>query len=80
MTSTSTISDDLDRQITLTHERLVAAMQQRLPRMRLETKERYFAALSILVTRLADIDRPLREVLQETLAETAAALVQELGS
>jgi hypothetical protein len=77
---TSAISDDLDRQITLTHERLVEAMARRLPGMRLETKERYFAALSALAARLADIDRPLRDVIQETLAETAAVLVQELGS
>jgi hypothetical protein len=77
---TSALSDDLDRQITLTHERLVEAMERRLPRMRLETKERYFAALSALAVRLADIDRPLRDVIQETLAETAAVLVQELGS
>ena len=51
-----------------------------LPAMRLETKERYFAALSILVTRLDDTDKPLRDVLQETMAEAASMIFQELGS
>jgi hypothetical protein len=74
------ISDDLDRQITMTHTRFAQAMEKRLPAMRIETKERYFAALSILVNRLADTDKPLRDVLQETMAEAAAMIFQELGS
>jgi len=74
------ISDDLDRQITMTHERFAQAMAKRLPAMRIETKERYFAALSILVTRLDDIDKPLRDVLQETMAEAASMIFQEIGS
>jgi len=74
------ISDDLDRQITMTHERFAQAMAKRLPAMRVETKERYFAALSILVTRLDDIDKPLRDVLQETMAEAASMIFQEIGS
>ena len=74
------ISDDLDQQITMTHERFAQAMAKRLPAMRIETKERYFAALSILVTRLDDTDKPLRDVLQETMAEAASMIFQELGS
>jgi hypothetical protein len=73
------ISDDLDRQIAMTHDRFVKAMELRLPAMRVETKERYFAALSVLVTRLADTEMPLRDVLQETMAEAAAMIFQELG-
>lgn len=74
------ISDDLDRQISMTHERFRQAMEERLPAMRLETKERYFAALSTLVAKLSDPQKPLRDVLQETMAEAAAVLMQELGS
>ncbi len=74
------ISDDLDRQIAMTHERFAQAMEKRLPAMRIETKERYFATLSILVSRLADPEKPLRDVLHETMVEAAALIVQELGS
>jgi hypothetical protein len=74
------MNDDLDRQIAMTHARFAEAMERRLPAMRLETKERYFVALSILVTRLADPDKPLKDVLQETMAEAAAMIFQELGS
>ena len=74
------ISEDLDRQITMAHERFVEAMEERLPSMSLETKERYFAVLSILIDRLSDIEKPLRDVLHETMAEAASVIVQELGS
>jgi hypothetical protein len=74
------MSNDLDRQIVMTHERFAEAMAKRLPAMRVETKERYFATLSILVSRLADPEKPLRDVLQETMAEAAAMIFQELGS
>jgi hypothetical protein len=74
------MSNDLDRQIAMTHGRFAEAMERRLPAMRLETKERYFAALSILVTHLADPEKPLKDVLQETMAEAAAMIFQELGS
>ena len=74
------ISDDLDHQIAMTHERFVQAMEARLPHMHLETKERYFAALSTLVVRLADTEKPLRQVLHETMAEAASMIFQELGS
>jgi hypothetical protein len=74
------LSEDLDRQITMAHARFQTAMEARLPHMSLATKERYFAALSVLVTRLAEVNRPLRDVLQETFAEAAALIFQELGS
>ncbi len=77
---TDTIEADIDRQIAFTHTRFVAAMEQRLPHMPPETKERYFAALSILVSRLTDPDKSIREVLRETAAEAAAVIMQEFGS
>jgi hypothetical protein len=76
---TDPIEADIDRQIAFTHTRFVAAMEQRLPHMHIETKERYFAALSILVSRLADTDKPIREVLRESVAEAAVVIMQEFG-
>ena len=75
----SAISEDLDQQIAMTHERLVQAMEARLPDMHLDTKERYFAILSTLVTKLADPARPLRDVAQEMVAETAGLIFQNTG-
>ena len=74
------LEHDLDRQIAMTHQRFVTAMDARLPTMGLETKERYFVALGTLVTRLADTEKPLRDVLQETMAEIACIVMQELSS
>ena len=74
------INADLDRQISITHARFMHAMERRLPLMTMETKERYFVALSALVLRLDDTDKPLRTVLQETIAEAASVILQELGS
>lgn len=75
----SAINDDLDRQIAMTHERLVLAVGARLPTMALETKERYFAVLSTLEAKLSDPEKPLRAVLQEVMAETAGIILQELS-
>jgi hypothetical protein len=76
----SAISADLDQQISMTQERLLHAVTARLPAMSLETKERYFAVLSTLEAKLAQAEKPLREVLQETMAEMAGVILQELGS
>jgi hypothetical protein len=76
----SVVSQDLDRQITTTHKRFMKAMEARLPSMRLETKESYFAVLSTLVIKLSDPEKPLREVLSEMMAETAGIIFQEMGS
>jgi len=46
----------------------------------LDSKERYFAVLSLLVTKLEILDKPLREVLQEVLIESAPYIAQELTS
>jgi len=47
--------------------------------MRLESKERYFAVLSALVTKLEDPDKPLYLVLQEVIFESAPYIAQELS-
>jgi hypothetical protein len=76
----SEIERDLERQIGMTHERFVAAMNARLPTMDVEQKERYFGVLSALVSRLEDRDKPLRTILQEILAEAGPLILRELSS
>jgi hypothetical protein len=71
---------DLESQIRMTHERFSLAMAARLPTMTLEQKERYFAVLSTLVTRLEDTDKPLKAVLQEMMAEAAPYLFREMNT
>lgn len=73
------ISDDLDRQIAMTHQRLTECVEARLPNLSLETKERYFTLLSLLVTKLTDVERPLRDVLREVAPEVAGIVFLELG-
>lgn len=75
---TSHIERDLENQVRMTHDRFVAAMNDRLPTMPLEQKERYFAVLSALVTKLETPAKSLREILQEMMAEAAAYVFQEM--
>ena len=63
----------------MTHDRFVAAMNARLPGMDLAQKERYFAVLSALVGKLEMPDKPLRDILQEMMAEAASHIFQEMG-
>ena len=63
----------------MTHERFVRAMNERLSSMTLEQKERYFAVLSGLVGRLEDVEKPLKTVLQEMMAEAAPYLFHEMN-
>ncbi|HWP67420.1 MAG TPA: hypothetical protein VNO26_16100 [Candidatus Limnocylindria bacterium] len=74
----SALDTDLDRQIAATHARFVEAMAARLPSMETETKERYFGVLSTLVAKLEHEGKSLREVLNETMAEAAGAIMLEL--
>jgi hypothetical protein len=76
--ATDLIGQDLDKQIIVTQKRFQKAMKVRLARMSLETKERYFAVLSVLVAKLEDPDKPLREVLQDVVIESAPYIAQEL--
>jgi hypothetical protein len=77
---TSETERDLERQLRMTHERFVTAMSARIPAMSLEQRERYFAVLSSLVAKLEDRDKPLRDILQEMVAEAGPYLFRELGS
>ena len=75
----SDIERALDGQLHMTHDRFVAAMNARLPAMTLEQKERYFSVLAALVGKLENPDKPLREILQEMMAEAAVHIFQEMG-
>ena len=74
----SDVERDLESQVRMTHDRFVAAMNARLPAMPLEQKERYFSVLSALVTKLETADKPLREIMQEMMAEAAGYVLQEM--
>jgi hypothetical protein len=73
------VERDLENQITMTHDRFVVAMNDRLPVMNLEQKERYFSVLSSLVIRLEDSAKPLKTILQEMMAEAAPYLFREIN-
>jgi hypothetical protein len=76
---TNELEKDLESQIRMTHERFASAMAARLPAMTLEQKERYFAVLSSLVTRLEEPDKTMKAILQEMMAEAAPLLFSELN-
>ena len=77
--SSISLADALENDIRLCHERFVQAMETRLPDMTPETKERYFVVLSALVGKLEVIEKPLRDILQEMMAEAATHILTELG-
>ena len=79
MTDRTLIAQDLDKQIIATQRRFQQAMKARLAHMSLESKERYFAVLSSLVAKLEDPHKPLREVLQDVVIESAPYIAQELS-
>jgi hypothetical protein len=68
----------LDAEIHTMHERFVIAMTHRLPGLPLDSKERYFGLLSLLVGKLETDEKALREILQEMMAEAATVILQEL--
>ncbi len=80
MASSADISRALDKDIALVHKRFVKAMEQRLPTIPQESKERYFAVLSALASKLETPDKPLREILTELMVEAGAHLMAELNS
>lgn len=74
------LPSDLDPQIVATHRRFVKAMDARLDSMGPDTKERYFAVLSMLVGKLETGEKPLREIFQEMMAEAMGLILQEMQS
>ena len=80
MSSPDTLSRALDGDLAMAHERFVAAMESRLPTLELASKERYFAVLTILVTKLEAHEKTMREVLSEMMAEAGRHLMEELST
>lgn len=80
MEDVTLIEQDLDKQILTTQQRFQKAMKSRLKHMSLDSKERYYAVLSLLVTKLEVSHKPLREVLQEVVIESAPYIAQELST
>ena len=68
----------MESDLEMTQERFCAAMMARLPSMEDETLERYFGALSKLVEKLEDDQKSLGQVLNETMTEVAALVMQEM--
>lgn len=79
MPTAELLSKGLDRDIDATHDRFVRAMRQRLPDMRLETKERYFAVLSSVVAKLEMPEKHWRDIVDEMVSESGAVLLAEFG-
>lgn len=79
MSSDDLLSRALDRDIALTHERFVRAMEERLPTLEMASKERYFAVLTTLVAKLEKPEKTLREVLAEMMTEAGRHLMEELS-
>ena len=78
MTDSGTIAKDLERQILDTHDRFSEAMKRRLGTMDLEQKERYFALLSLLVGKLEEGAKPMKQVLQELVSEALPIVLAEI--
>jgi len=70
----------IDTDIEMTHERFIEAMGMRVPLMPLEQKERYFAVLSILVGKLEDPSKHLRDILSEMMIEAASLIMEEMNT
>jgi hypothetical protein len=77
--NTDPIDQDLNKQIIIAQKRFQQAMKIRLAHMSRDSKERYFAVLSTLVSKLEDPTKPLREVLQDVIIESAPYIAQELS-
>ena len=72
------VQKDLDRQIAATHRRFVKAMDARVPTLSGDTKERYFAILSMLVGKLETSDKGLKDILQEMMFDAGSVILQEM--
>jgi hypothetical protein len=68
----------MESDVVMTQERFCTAMSARLPSLEDETLERYFTALSKLVEKLEDDAKTLGQVLQETMADVATLVMQEM--
>lgn len=80
MSSSDMLSRALDGDIALAHQRFVQSMEARLPTLELTSKERYFAVLSMLVGKLEDPTKNMREVLVEMMAEAGRHIMEEMSA
>jgi hypothetical protein len=80
MSSTDLLNQALDSDIALAHERFVQAMAARLPTLETASKERYFAVLTILISKLEAPDKTMRDVLVEMMAEAGRHLMEEMSA
>ena len=80
MSSADLLSRAMDGDIAMVHQRFVQAMEARLPSMELPTKERYFAVLSILVGKLEDPAKNMRDILVEMMAEAGRHIMEEMSA
>lgn len=80
MSTAEIVSRALDGDIAMVHERFVRAMEARLPALELPSKERYFAVLTILVTKLETPEKTIREILGEMMAEAGRHLMEEMSA
>lgn len=71
---------EIDRQLNALHERFTKAMEGRLGEMGEERKERYFAVLSLLVTKLETPEKGLKEIGQEMMTDAMSFVLQEMQS
>ena len=74
--SSRAAQSDLDRQISACHKRFVKAMEERLGTMSAETKETYFVILTKLVTKIETDDKPMKDIMQEMMAEAMTEVLQ----
>ena len=80
MSSADLLSRALDGDIAMVHERFVQAMEARLPGLELPTKERYFAVLSLLVGKLEDPAKNMRDILVEMMGEAGRHIMEEMSA
>ncbi|MGH7789982.1 MAG: hypothetical protein ACRERC_24150, partial [Candidatus Binatia bacterium] len=70
----------LDGDIVMAHQRFVEVMEARLPSLEMPSKERYFAVLTVLIGKLEDADKTMRDVLVEMMAEAGRHLMEEMSA
>lgn len=80
MGSEDLLSRALDGDIVMAHQRFVQVMESRLPTLETPSKERYFAVLTVLIGKLEDADKTMRDVLVEMMAEAGRHLMEEMSA
>lgn len=71
---------EIDHQLNALHQRFTKAMEGRLEEMGEERKERYFAVLSLLVSKLETPAKGLKEIGQEMMTDAMSFVLQEMQS